>query len=262
MSDEILDQQDANVEESSEPQIEESQDQTYEPSNESNEEAQEESNTPFHEHPRFKELVEERNSFKDQSKAYERQLQEFQARMQEMEQRLTPKEEPQVNPVINKLREIDPEFASYIEQLESKAARVEALDQWRQEQERGNVYNQAMTQLKELHTKHEVPEDRQQRYQDLIVAAAQQDPNIKLTDLPKLYEQIHKAESEYLESVRRAERAKYVQDKKADVSKPSPQPKGKPVSTSNKFEFSKDPEEARMQAIQRITQMTKKEKEI
>jgi hypothetical protein len=40
--------------------------------------------TPFHEHPRFRELIEERNTQREQARLYQQQLLQVQQQMQEM----------------------------------------------------------------------------------------------------------------------------------------------------------------------------------
>lgn len=221
---------------------------------------------PFHEHPRFREVIEQKNQFAKEL----RQAQLAAERMQGQLDLLTKQREPgpQKNPMLERLEGIDPEFAKYISNLEERAARVEALKAdideikgHRQTQEAKSTYDQAMTEVSRLHAEHKVPKELQEFYQARVERAAAQNPELKVSDLPHVYKRIHEEFNSYLEASKRQNLAGYVQDKAKDARAPSTQPKGKSVGTS-KPEYSKNPSEARAQLIQNVLNQTRGAKDI
>ena len=199
---------------------------------------------PFHEHPRFKELIDQRNQFAEQLKTLQNELQSLKA----------PKAPAEASPeekMIAKMRGIDPEFAVYLENLAKKASKAESLEHTFEERQAQETRQQASSALESLHAQNKVPAALQSIYKSQIMAIAQSE-GLTVSQLPEVYKRVHNDISKVLDSVKRDERAAYVGSKKADASIPSSQPR--PTTTKAPVkgpEYSKNPDEARAQAVQR-----------
>lgn len=170
-----------------------------------------EESVPFHEHPRFKEVINDRNELR----------RELQALREQTERLAAPAPKKEGDPLIDRLKGIDPEFGQSYEKLSGLRAELEELRQWRQTQEAENIRRQAMDSISKLHTENKVPEELQAAYQSEIEAAARNNPQMGIKDIPEVYKTIHAKYSKLLDSVRREATKKYVVDKKADAT-PSP----------------------------------------
>lgn len=180
--------------------------------------------TPFHEHPRFKELVEQKNRYAEEAKAIKEQLAEMQKRFEAQSQ-------PKVteNPLLTRLKGIDPEFAEFIDKLNTRAQKVEELESRLARHDQEQLRSKAATELDRLHVENKVPEKMREFYNSQIELAAIRNPQLGLKDLPGLYKQVHEKYSQVLEETKRAERESYVASKKADAKVPASQPKGQTV---------------------------------
>ncbi len=206
--------------------------------------------TPFHEHPRFKELINQRNEFSQRLQDYEKRFQELNSRIEQSQ----PKAPTPENKLLERLKSIDPEFGSWAEQQHNARMQLEKQlqdqVQWRQSQEASTFRNQLNSSLEKLHMDHKVPEAMRDVYQASLQAVAQANPNLGLQDLPNVYKGIHEKISKYVESVKRDALTEYSKSKVKDAAIPST-PKGpspKP-GTANKTQYSKDPAEARAQVV-------------
>lgn len=203
--------------------------------------------TPFHEHPRFKEIIEEKNRFAEQLKAYERRFQELEQRSQQSNESKTKEDK-----LLARLKEIDPEFGGRFEEMYAKVQQVDQLAQWKQAQEVQSTQQAAQTQLDTLYTKNNIPEDLRDMYRANIVDLARSS-GAKVGDLPKLFEQVHGRFNKYLEGVRRTDRESYVTGKKTDSKAPAPAPRGPaPKANTQKSEWSKNPDEMRQQLVSKV----------
>lgn len=212
--------------------------------------------TPFHEHPRFKELIEQKNQEKSAREALEKRLGDYERQMSDWKKAQEPAKP--VDPVIAKLKDIDPEFADYIANLKSGQAEFEQMKQWRDQQERQQTVARGVEMVKSFHDKHKVSPDLQTRYNreiDLIINAT---PGATLNDLPAIYGQVHDSYQKFLDGIKRAEREAYTKEKTSAGKTPASNSKGKAVSPNTKFEWSKNPDEAKSQAVKRILDMSKK----
>lgn len=210
-----------------------------------------EENTPFHEHPRWKELIEQKNQFASQAEEFKRQISEMNKRFEEMNkpQNTAPKIDEQK--LLGRLKDIDPEFGQYMEMLQNQ---LKESQTWRQNAEMNQVQSQAATQLQSLHKEHKVPNELQELYQARIKEIAQSNPNLGLKDLPNVYRQVHDQMNKFLDGYKRQQISEYTKSKKTDSSVPATTQRGNnaPKASGKKFEYSKDPMEARSQMVKRI----------
>jgi hypothetical protein len=210
-----------------------------------------ESSQPFHEHPRFKELIEERNTFKSEIENMRRQMEEL---------RKPPKENKE-HPFVSRLKEIDPQYGEWASNQEKLAEKLSQFEQWQQEQTRTAIVQQYETGISKLHDQYKVPSELQEIYKEALDAAAIKNPKLGLKDLPNVYKQVHDKFSKLLESTKRAERASYVVDKSKDAKAPATQPKGAPA-TGTKKPAHTDREAMLGSIVQRALKNSKAEGEI
>jgi hypothetical protein len=201
---------------------------------------------PFHEHPRWKEVMEERNAERQRSQDLERRLADMDRRFQE-----SSKQKPQ-DPMYERLKGIDPEFADYLNSLKSRAEKAEALEARLETFERSQFTNSAVNKFTELNKTNNVSPELAKLYE---AALEQQYTNGQIktvADVERAYNAIHASTKKFLEAQERSTIEKYTKTKQKDGSSPAGQPKGRSPSQGPKVEFSKDPNEAKAQLIKHI----------
>lgn len=207
-------------------------------------------NLPFHQHPRWQEVLSERNSERERANQFEKQISELRQQMSRFQQ---PQAQPRVeNPLLTRLKGIDPEFGKSYEELNGLRDEMQQFKDWQNQMELSRVRTEAYSTLDKLHAENKVADNDKERYNKEIELMVLKNPSLGLKDLPNLYKQVHDSHSKYIEGVRRAERESYLASKKADAAAPTGKTKGSPVSPNKAQEYSKDPEEARAQLIARV----------
>jgi transposase len=218
--DEVV-QQDANIEESSaasQTSPDSANEVTAAGSSNENRQAASESQMPFHEHPRFKELISERNTFKDQIEAMQKQMEAMQGQKQQ-----APSKE---HPFVARLKEIDPSYGEWAGNIEQMKKDFEELRTWKQEQARQSLVNEYNSSIEKLHSDNKVPEQLRARIKKEIDYLAMTNNKLGMKDLPNVYKQVLEEETKFLEGIKRSERAAYVTDKSKDSKAPQTQTKG------------------------------------
>jgi len=223
---------------------------------------------PFHEHPRFREVIEQKNQFAQQLRQQELQMARLQAQLEERMRSQTPQAPSREEQLFRKLESIDPDLAQVLKDTHSKTSHVDKLEReleefrsWKAEQEQTARRREAETTLSQLHTQFSVPKDIQDIYTAQIRMAADANPNLSVKDLPGLYKSIHEKFNAYMESVKRQERASYVQVKKADSKGPAPMAKGQAPGTP-KMKYSENADEAKAELIKNILNKSRASKDI
>lgn len=240
---ELLEEQVEEQEESSSPEqteeLEASEEDSEQVEQEQTNEPEEEKPTPFHEHPRFKELVEQKNEFKTQADRLREEAQQTREQLIKLQAQfeVMHKPEPQEDPMLAQLREVNPDFAAHYEAQIKKASEVDELKQqimefneWRAAEERKSAQREANTIIGKLYEEHGVPEKLRTFYEASIEREAQLNPSLQISDLPKVFSKIHEGLTEYVKAQTAQEKKEYLQAKKAVAKKPQTQPKGAPVS--------------------------------
>ncbi|MDE2105718.1 MAG: hypothetical protein KGL39_51315 [Patescibacteria group bacterium] len=220
------------------------------------------SDVPFHEHPRFKELVEQKNQFASQFKDSQKVINQLYQKLQSLEQS-SQAQRAQEDALHARLKGIDPEFGERFSKLDGSLKELEQLKAWKQEMEMNQVRQQGVQMVNDLHTQNKVSKEMQDIYNSQIETMVRGNPNLGLRDLPEVYKDVHERMSKVLDSIKRTERESYVQGKKQDASTPaSPkQPPGNKAANSKGFEYSKDPLTAKHQLVQNIRQAIRAERE-
>jgi predicted nuclease with TOPRIM domain len=195
---------------------------------------------PFHEHPRFKELIEERNSFKSQMESYSSKMSELERSYKELLQKS--QEPKKADPFVSKLSEIDPNYGKWAENVTNSTQEVAQLKAQLQEIQRQAIVKEYETGVERLHSDNKVPDALKPLYKQQLDAIAMSNPNLSMKDLPKVYKDIHDRFSKIFDDMKRSERASYVSEKKKDSSAPTSINKGKAASGRGVPETSTDKE--------------------
>lgn len=191
---------------------------------------------PFHEHPRFKEIVEQKNRYAEQAKSLEQ-------RLAQLEQSINKQKQPEIDPVVAELKNVHPAFAERFEQLLSNQKELQELKTWRQEMAQQQFVNSALSTIKDLHGTNKVPQDLQEFYAQEIDRRYMSGQIKDLDGVKAAYKDVHDKFSKAIEGIKRSERESYVSDKSKDAAKPRTQPKGSVPKPGNNQQVAKTPDE-------------------
>lgn len=214
-------------------------------------------------HPRFKELIEQKNQYSRQAQDYERRLAEMQKRIEDMSK---PKQEDpeqvERQQLLDRLKGIDPVFAKNYEKALQAAKQVEELTQWKQQYETQQFQQAAVNTVNSLHETNKLSPEIRELYNAQLIAAERAGQIRSVEDVKNVYNQIHSQMTKMFEARDRQLRESYVADKKKDASVPTATSKGKAVNPNAPKQYSKDPREARSQMVAEILAETKAGREI
>lgn len=226
MDNEIEDQSGVeNTEVSQEPQ-DESQTESEQGQEAAQQASEQEKPLPFNEHPRWKEMLEQRNAERQAREQLQSQIAEMQKRFEELSK---PKDnKPDFNQVRTKMAErlknIDPEFHEYMSLLEQQALSAkEELQSFREEQ----FVNRAVSRFDELTKADAVPTELAALYRAQLDQQYREGKIRSMEDLEKSYKSIHEPMKQFLEAQKKSHLDQYVKTKKVDAAKPAAQPKGR-----------------------------------
>ena len=193
-------------------------------------EPKEEPQVPFHEHPRFKELIEERRAFKeqlDQAKGY---MEAMQKEMQALRQPATPqkKEEP-YKQLLDQIEQVNPQFAAYqrqllqdLEQAKSQAGLAKEVQSRLEQYETRETQTQALNRFQSLMEQNKIPEGFKKRYEREVRALAveeeSQGTRLTVKDVDRLFKSVHDEFTPFIEGIKRESLKGYVKDKKQDAT--------------------------------------------
>lgn len=183
-------------------------------------------NVPFHEHPRFKELIEQNRAFKSEiaqaREATQRLNQQYEAQAQELAKYSKP-QGPTHQQLLDRLRQIDPEFGQFQSQIAEKLNGVDSLQkeinefkQWREQVASEQTRNQAESKLTSLYGQYKVPQELQGFYRQSIENMAYNNRNATVADLDAYFKQTHEGITKFLNDRDRKLRESYVTEKKKD----------------------------------------------
>lgn len=198
--------------------------------------------TPFHEHPRFKELVEQKNEF---SKRY----QDMESRYKTLEQQLSsfrdsqPKAPTETDQLIADLKKVDPRLANVIESqlkaaktAESVQQRLEQFEKQSQESARQSTLTSAVSKINSLHETNKMSDFGKQFINNQL-DLAYRGGKLNASDLKAVesaYSESAKAVKAFEDSLKRDVTKSYVQEKTKDASVPSSLPKGAQAKPASK----------------------------
>lgn len=257
---------DAQTEVSSEPQKEsEQQTATQESGSQGSQQTQSDTTdkTPFHEHPRFKELVEQKNQFHEESTKLKQQVEQMQQYLQymAMQQQKTGAKPETKDELIERLKGIDPDFGARFEELNALKNEVQEMREWRNQYTAEAGRQQTESSIESLHSEYKVSDQYKGLYRSMIAEMANKDRRLTAKDLPKVYKSVHEQISGIIDGIKRSERESYLTSKKTDSSKPTTQTKGK-IPGGKTDEFSSNPEDARAQIVRRVMNKVREEQSL
>lgn len=224
--------------------------------------------TPFHEHPRFKELVEQKN----QALTAQKSLQEkYEAMERQLKELSTPKVQTQAekDELIEDIRKVDPRLAERLEKfgksvssVEQLQAKLEAYEQNQAKSQQQQVVQSAVAKINQLHETNKVSPELKSFINNEIDRQYMSGQLKELSQVESLYKAVHEQYSKFVDSIKRSERESYVKAKTPDSKVPASQPKGEPAKPApKKPAYSKDPEVAKQQIVSRYLKMKAAEKD-
>jgi len=183
---------------------------------------QEEKPVPFHEHPRWKEVIEERNSFKQGMTEYKQALDRLQQQMETLRQQATPKQEAPKDPFLADLEKVNPAYAKSLQSIYEKASKAEEIERRLQAYEQQQFAKEAYSRFDNLLATNKVGEADKELYKDAVEAEVfrreSRGQKLGLNDLDAIFKQFHDKYSKYMEDRERQITAKYVTAKKSDTT--------------------------------------------
>lgn len=238
----------------------------------SNQSAATDKQPPFHEHPRFKELVQQKNEFSQKVQASEQRMQQMQAQfnqqIQEMQRsieanRPQPQKAYDKEKLLQRLQGIDPEFHGLISDVTTQMEALKQLQeqfpqvmQWKQQSEQTNLQQQAESRLSQLYSENKVPKEMQDMYESMIESMVFKNPKSTLKDLDNYFKSTHDRYSKFTTEYDRKIRESYVTNKKQDAT-PGTQTGGAPVSAS-KGPKASSLDDVKATIVQRLKQLNQK----
>ena len=205
---------------------------------------QDSTNIPFHEHPRFKELIEQKNQAQEAQKAYEQRIAQMEARMQELSQPKNPAVSERQE-LLKRLEGIDPAFAALISELAPATKELQDLKAWKEQMDTQQIRTQAVSTVNTLHDQNKVSGELKELINEQLQAMDARGLIRNVQDVPRAYKEVHDKLSKYVESIKRGVTASYTTDKTSAARVPTSQPKGAPVKTAgNKMQFNTRDREA------------------
>lgn len=181
----------------------------------------EEKQTPFHEHPRFKELIDQNRAFKEESSQRAYALEAMQRELQSLRNQVPKKEEPK-DPFLAELEKVNPEWGKSLQAVYDQAGKTGQLEQRIAQYEQAQFAEKAMNKLSGLMESNKIdPVDR--KLYDRAVRAEVYDREARgeklgLKDLDKIFNEFHTEYSKAMEDRDRRVTAQYTTAKKTDVT--------------------------------------------
>jgi seryl-tRNA synthetase len=203
-------------------------------------------NTPFHEHPRWKEMVEQRNEANKKYQDIEKKYSDIAKRLEDYEKRSQQQKTPeQEDKLLAEMKKINPDFAERFEKMQAALKKVEDFENRFKRLDSQDVQTRVVSTFQKFLSDNKVPQDLHRRYENELRAHAAQNPKLSINDIPSVLEAIHKEYTSFLDARTRTALQGYVKDKAKDASVPASVSQGKPVNPSREQKFSRDPDEAR-----------------
>jgi hypothetical protein len=181
----------------------------------------EEKPAPFHEHPRFKELIEQNRAFKEESSQRQQALEAMQRELQSLRQLSTPKVEKPKDQFLSDLEKINPEYAKSFQSVMDRAAKAEAVEQRLQQYEQAQFAERAVNHFNKLLESSKITDPMDRKLYERAIRAEVYEKEARgeklgLKDLDKIFSEFHTEYSKAMEDRSRKLTASYVQEKTKD----------------------------------------------
>lgn len=182
---------------------------------------QEEKQTPFHEHPRFKELIEQNRAFKDQDSQRSMLLESMQRELQSLRQQMAPKKEEPKDAFLTDLEKVNPEYARSLQAVYQRAAKAEEIEKRLAQFEQASFQEKAVNHFNQLLVTNKITDPMDRKVYERAVRAEVYEregrgEKLGLKDLDKIVNDFHAEYSKAMEERSRKLTASYVQDKTQD----------------------------------------------
>lgn len=197
--------------------------------------APKEESLPFHEHPRWKEVMEERNSERQRAQALEQRLADMDRRYQELSR---PRQEPKKDALVDRLTGIDEDFGRRFGEIAKQAELATQLQQQLNSFKEERVVESLKGKFETLASQNKLEQYDKELYFSKLDMAYRQGQLRTPEDVEKHFKAIHEPRAKQLESYKRAAIEEYTKAKKTDANKPTGQPKGQ-APAAGKVDFSK-----------------------
>lgn len=222
--------------------------------------AEEEKPAPFHEHPRFKELIEQNRSFKEQSESYQRDMIRLQTQMEMFKQQAQPKKEEPKDQFLADLEQVNPAYAKSLKSVYENAAKTQQLEQRLQQYEAQQFQEKAIGHFNSLLSNLKVEDSMDKDLYGSAVRAEVYEREARgeklgLKDLDSIVNKFHNTYSKAMEERSRKILASYGQAKRSDSTPTSTTGGGAVSPKMPKFSSIDSPE-----AIQWLASELKKNK--
>lgn len=218
-------------------------------------------NTPFHEHPRFKELVDQKNQAQASYKELQDKVAQLEALSKSSNQQTQSQAQAVKDELIEDLKKVDPRLAERLEKFSKAYTSVESIQQEFNQFKQQQVIQTAVSQINSMHESNKVG-PQMKTWINNELDRMYMTGKLNTQNLQNEYKNIHDGFKKWQEDIKRETLKGYVPDKKADSKVPTSQPKGAPAKTTAKAPtFSKDPETARQQVVSRYLKQAQAERE-
>jgi DNA repair exonuclease SbcCD ATPase subunit len=180
---------------------------------------------PFHEHPRFQELVQQKNQSQQEFHKIQQAYQQLQSQFSQIQQQFNKSNQPQkpsYDPLFEELKAINPAFAKFQEETYGK---VQTIDEMKQElQDLRETYQAdrtardaqaAQSDFKRLCSDNKVSDTDAKMYQHYVANLANARGS-KVSDLPALFKEVHDELGKFFSERDRSTRESYTKQKAAD----------------------------------------------
>lgn len=221
---EVVDQSvetgDTSVTEESAPQAESSEAESQASAPEAK---QEEKLSPFHEHPRFKEVIEQNRGYKTQLEEYQGALRSLQQQMETLRQQAAPKAEPTKDPFLADLEKVNPAYAKSFQSVMERAAKADDIEKRLQAYEQQQFAEKAYGHFDNLLRSNKVSDTFDQEVYKAAVEAEvfrreSQGKRLGIKDLDGIFNDFHSKYSKAMEERNRKLTASYVKEKSKDTT--------------------------------------------
>jgi len=197
--------------------------------------APKEESLPFHEHPRWKEVMEERNSERQRAQALEQRLADMDRRYQELSR---PRQEPKRDALVDRLTGIDEDFGKRFGEIAKQAELATQLQEQLNSFKEERVVESLKSKFEDLASQNKLDPADKELYFSRMDMAYRQGKLRSPSDVESHFKAIHEPQAKRMEAYKRQVIEEYSKAKKADATKPTGQPKGKPPATGQ-ADFSK-----------------------
>lgn len=198
----------------------------------------EEKPAPFHEHPRFKEVIEQNRSFREEMSRRNEAFENLQRELMALKEASKPKSEPVKDPFIADLEKINPAYAKSLESVYQRASKAEELERRFQQMESQQFAEKAYSHFDNLLKSNKVTDSMEQTIYKAAVEAEvfrreSQGKKLGLKDLDSIFNEFHTKYAKAMEDRDRTRLKGYVKEKASDKT-PSGATGGAPAAAGAK----------------------------